>query len=141
MNNENLTIIFITIILLIFALSYLNLLKKSRESSRNEPPVSFLRATKFYSNPYLTRRQLQKKEKLCQLVRARVQATRFDVVEKGVSRVPSDRIAVWGGKHAKKTKYMHFFVGQPYKKIEPDRKNHCFTRTEIWTGYRFHEGG
>jgi hypothetical protein len=73
--------LFITILLLIFGIYCLILLIKSRREmkgvSRDEHLVSPVQATRAKFKPYLTTRQIQERERLLQLVRARMQEARF----------------------------------------------------------------
>jgi hypothetical protein len=73
--------LFITTLLLIFGIYCLILLIKSRREmkgvSRDEHQVSPVQATRAKFKPYLTTRQIQERERLLQLVRARMQEARF----------------------------------------------------------------
>jgi len=47
---------------------------------------------------------------------------------------------VWGGDYVEQTEYLHVFIGQLRKKIEPDPAHPHYILTEPWIGYRFHPG-
>jgi hypothetical protein len=93
MNNEHLLIIFITtllLILLIFGVYCLILLKRSKggikDESGDEYEVSPIQATRVQSKNSLTARQIQERERLLQLVRARVQANRREAAGERAQR-------------------------------------------------------
>jgi hypothetical protein len=80
MNNEYLTNIFITTLLLIFGFCCLILIirsmKEIKGGARDKYQVSPAQATRAQSTPCLTTRRIQERERLRQLVRAHVQADR-----------------------------------------------------------------
>jgi hypothetical protein len=83
-------IIFITTLLLIFGVYCLNLLKRSKgeikDESRDKHEVSPLQAIRVQSKPSLRVRQMQERERLLQLVRARVQANRREATGERAQR-------------------------------------------------------
>ncbi len=48
--------------------------------------------------------------------------------------------AIWGGESVEQTEYLRVFVGQLWKKIEPEIATPRYIRTEPWIGYRFDPG-
>jgi two-component system KDP operon response regulator KdpE len=47
-------------------------------------------------------------------------------------------IAVWGPDYGNEVEYLHVFINQLRKKIEPDPSKPKFILTEPWVGYRLH---